>query len=284
MDISKLVLRSAAPEPFSEGSKIPWNDPDFSQRMLQEHLTDRHNLASPKAANIECHVNWIHNVVLGGEQTRILDLGCGPGLYSSRLGKLGHGCTGIDFGPASVEYARKQESVDKVGCEYVFGDLRNTDFGESYGLVMMLHGEMNTFSHREIRDILRKAFNALTPNGKILFVGTPIDKIKPTVAVKREWSSAETGLFSAKPHILLTETLWFEQEQALIERYFVIENEGGDIRFVSGTTRGYNDIEYRDLFEACGFDQVEIITPHIGNQNDNFTVSIDRTIIATKTC
>jgi len=27
----------------------------------------------------------------------VLDLGCGPGLYASRLARLGHECTGIDY-------------------------------------------------------------------------------------------------------------------------------------------------------------------------------------------
>ena len=39
---------------------------------------------------------------------RVLDLGCGPGLYTTRLAKLGHTCVGIDFSPASIAYAKAE--------------------------------------------------------------------------------------------------------------------------------------------------------------------------------
>lgn len=41
-----------------------------------------------------------------GNPTRILDLGCGPGLYTSRLARLGHCCVGIDFSEYAGLYER----------------------------------------------------------------------------------------------------------------------------------------------------------------------------------
>ena len=64
-----------------------------------------------------------------------VDLGCGPGLYSSRLARLGHACTGIDFSPASVAYAREQAAAQGLDCRYHEGDVRRTDFAAGYGLV-----------------------------------------------------------------------------------------------------------------------------------------------------
>ena len=46
MNIMHLILRDEDPEPWSEGEKIPWNDPEFSERMLEYHLTQEHDLAS----------------------------------------------------------------------------------------------------------------------------------------------------------------------------------------------------------------------------------------------
>ena len=106
-DLMEIVRRSQTPEPWAEGEKIPWNEPGFSRRMLQEHLSQQHDLASRRAVTIRKHVDWIQRAVLPGGPSRILDLGCGPGLYASRLAKLGHDCTGVDFSPASIEYARE---------------------------------------------------------------------------------------------------------------------------------------------------------------------------------
>ena len=100
-----LVRRSGAVAPWQHGDNIPWHQPDFSERMLQEHLSQDHDAASRRADTIDAHIDWIHDHLLKGHAAKILDLGCGPGLYTSRLAQRGHECLGIDFSPASIAYA-----------------------------------------------------------------------------------------------------------------------------------------------------------------------------------
>lgn len=90
-----LVNRIPVPEPWQEGDNIPWNEPGFSKRMLDEHLSQEHDAASRRLSKIGEQVDWIHSELLGGHSTRVLDLCCGPGLYTSRLAALGHECVGI---------------------------------------------------------------------------------------------------------------------------------------------------------------------------------------------
>jgi hypothetical protein len=105
VNLIEIVDRDPAPVPWAEGDNIPWNDPAFSARMLQEHLSQEHDAASRRWGKIDAQVAWIHEHLLGGKPTRILDLGCGPGLYASRLARLGHSCVGIDWGPADKAHA-----------------------------------------------------------------------------------------------------------------------------------------------------------------------------------
>ena len=65
--------------------KIPWDDPDFSRRMLAEHLSQDHELASRRVEWIDRQVKWIHGDLLAGQPAEILDVACGPGLYAHRL-------------------------------------------------------------------------------------------------------------------------------------------------------------------------------------------------------
>ncbi len=145
MDWLDLIERSARPLPWAEGEKIPWNEPGFSERMLKEHLSQAHDAASRKAEQIDRQVQWMHAEVLKGQPAAILDLGCGPGLYLERLARLGHTCTGIDFSPASIAYARRQAAENHSASQYRQDDLRSADFGSGYDLALLIYGEFNTF-------------------------------------------------------------------------------------------------------------------------------------------
>ncbi len=83
IDLSEIVRRQPVAEPWVEGEKIPWHEPEFSRRMLAEHLTQSHDAASRRFDKIDSHVACINRELLKGTSTRVLDLGCGPGLYTS---------------------------------------------------------------------------------------------------------------------------------------------------------------------------------------------------------
>ena len=138
MNLMDIVRRTVPPVPWDEGYKIPWDAPDFSSRMLRHHLSQTTDAASRRAEKIDDQVRWMHNTLLSGQPTRILDLGCGPGLYTTRLAALGHECVGMDFSPAAIAYARQITREQGLSCEYIEADLREADFGASFGLTMFV--------------------------------------------------------------------------------------------------------------------------------------------------
>ena len=144
MQLANLIRASGPPEPWAEGDNIPWNEPEFSARMLREHLSAEHDMASRRGATIDRQVAWIGSHLLGGQATRILDLACGPGLYGQRLAAGGHEYVGIDYSPASIAHAQRENAAG-TGCTYIEQDVRQADFGSGFGLVMMLYGELNVF-------------------------------------------------------------------------------------------------------------------------------------------
>lgn len=48
-----MINRTKIPEPWSEGEKIPWNEPAFSERMLKEHLSQNHDAASHSFSTVK---------------------------------------------------------------------------------------------------------------------------------------------------------------------------------------------------------------------------------------
>ncbi len=83
-----------------------WTDEYISTQLLETHLNQATDLASRKESTISSTMEWILQKVPGNRMS-ILDLGCGPGLYTERLAQKGHIVTGIDFSENSISHARK---------------------------------------------------------------------------------------------------------------------------------------------------------------------------------
>ena len=270
MQLIDIVRRTDAPRPWAEGEKIPWDDPAFSRRMLQEHLSQGHDAASRRFAVIDQHVAWIHDVLLGGQPTRILDLGCGPGFYASRLAARGHTVRGIDFGPASIAYATAHAQEHGLACTYVQEDIRTADFGGGYGLVMLIFGEFNVFRAEDARALLEKAYAALAPGGMVLLEPHTFAMVEQVGRRPASWYSAPSGLFAEQPHLCLQECFWDEDAAVAIERYFIVDAATGAVTRHASSMQAYTDAQYRALLTACGFADVTLL-PTWGDQSDTFS-------------
>jgi SAM-dependent methyltransferase len=265
MNLLDIVNRDIAPAPWAEGEKIPWNDPGFSRRMLQEHLSQKHDAASRRTGKIKKHVDWIHNFILGGKASRILDLGCGPGLYTARLAALGHVCHGIDFSPASIEYAVKHAPA---GCTYTLGDLRITDFGAGFDLVMLIFGEFNVFRPGEAKLILEKACGALNPGGKMLLEVSTFDAVYESGNQPATWYCAENELFADEPHLCLMESFWDVQQAVAVERYYIVEAASGEVTRYSSSMQAYEKEQLVRIFVQAGFQAPEFYPSLTGKPDD----------------
>jgi len=257
MDLKEIVERQPRPIPWTEGEKIPWNDSGFSKRMLKEHLWQDHDAASRRAATIDLHAGWVHRVLLSGNPTRILDLGCGPGLYTSRLARLGHECVGIDFSPASISYAAAQAHEEDLRCAYLLDDIRSADYGAGFGLVMLIYGEFNVFKPEDARLILSKVHRALDDGGILLLEAHTEAAVKKMGEEPRSWYSARTGLFSEGPHIMLHESFWDHDSATATERYFVIDASSGHVERHASTTQAYTNQQYEAVLASRGFAEVQ---------------------------
>lgn len=254
MKLPDILNRDMNPEPWAEGEKIPWNDLDFSRRMLKEHLSQKHDAASRRASVIKKHVGWIHDFVLERSPSHLLDLGCGPGLYAARLSRLGHVCRGIDFGPASIEYA---DNHALENCSYILGDIRETDFGSGYDLVMFIFGEFNVFKPEDARLILSKAYAALNPGGKILIEPHTFDAVYELGNQPATWYSAENELFAEEPHLCLMESFWNKDLSVATERYIIVDAASGEVTRYSSSAQAYENDELVEMVSQVGFQMPE---------------------------
>ncbi len=269
MYLLDLVALTHQLGPWAEGDNIPWSEPGFSERMLREHLSQGHDMASRRFETIDKHVAWIHERVLSSKPSKILDLGCGPGLYTSRLAKLGHECVGVDYSPASIEYAREQAATENLSCIYVLEDVRNARFGDGFDLAMLLFGELNVFRTSDATSLLRKASDALTDGGTLLLEPQTFDAVKGLGLKEQSWYASEGGLFSDRPHICLQQNFWDPETATATGRYFIVDATTGEITRHAQSFQSYADAQYMALLKACGFENVKLFPPATGGFDES---------------
>jgi 8-oxo-dGTP pyrophosphatase MutT (NUDIX family)/SAM-dependent methyltransferase len=264
-DLLDLTRRPERPAPWAEGDNIPWHEPGFSARMLHEHLSQDHDAASRRTATIDRQVAWIHAALLAEAPTDVLDLGCGPGLYTERLAALGHRCVGIDVSPASIAFARARGATTVDRLRYVEGDVRTADLGHGHGLAMMLFGEFNTLPRADAAALLRRAHAALADGGILLLEPHTDEAVRTIGREPATWSTAASGLFSDAPHLLLTESSWDEDARAATVRYLVVDAATAQVTRHAQTFAAYDEAAYRAALAQAGFTDARFLPSLTGD-------------------
>jgi SAM-dependent methyltransferase len=226
--------------------------------MLREHLSQDHDLASRRLEVIDLQVKWIHEELLAGREGSVLDLGCGPGLYTNRLARLGHRCTGIDISPASVAYAT--EHADGLDCQYSLADIREAAYGSGHELVMLLYGELNAFSRADAVVIVERTWESLRAGGLLLLEVHPFEAVRAAGSRPHSWYASECGLFSDEPHICLREHGWHSGQRVATIRYHIIDATQESVETISEERQAYSTDEYSALLTGAGFREIEFFS------------------------
>lgn len=240
---------------WGAGYKIPWNDPAFSARMLREHLNQDHQLASRTTEVITAQAAWLSRL-LPAHPASILDIGCGPGLYCEPLAGSSHRYLGIDFSPASIEYATTTSGNEDR--RFRLGDVLEADFEGGHDLAMMLYGEINVFPPDLCRHLLTKAYAALAPGGTLVIEPSAADAVRalgegPNTRTRAD----EGGLFSDDPYDCLTANHWFEEQGVALQRFTVVTRPDGVTREYRSTTKAWSAADLEKALTGVGFRRME---------------------------
>lgn len=257
MNLIDFVLYQTPLLPWQNGGKIPWDEPAFSARMLQNHLSQDNDWTSRRGEIITRHVACIDRML--PRRARILDLGCGPGLYTQQLALRGHECVGVDFSPASIAYAQKQAQQDGLSIEYEQADVRQYQPQGGFDLVMMLFSELNAFPAAEAQALLVKAAGALRENGMVLIEVSTFEAVHKQAAQPANWVALPFGLFSDKPHLYLQEHGWDALSTAASTRYSIVDADSGVVTQYGSSMQAYTEAQYRQMLAAAGLPNRQLI-------------------------
>lgn len=102
---------------------------------------------------------------------RILDLGCGSGVYTRMLAGLGAVVTGVDESRGMIEYAERRERDDPTGATYLAGPVPE-EYAGTMDVVLGVYVLPYATTSAELTGLCRTAARALRPGG--VFVTLPI--------------------------------------------------------------------------------------------------------------
>ncbi|MFV0393622.1 MAG: hypothetical protein ACK5LC_04385 [Coprobacillaceae bacterium] len=94
MKLEKRIFE--VPEIYTKGEVFFWEEDYISKKLLVAHLDTNFEGASRNHEFINKSVQWISEVAPVKQYPRLLDLGCGPGLYTERFYDCGYQVTGVD--------------------------------------------------------------------------------------------------------------------------------------------------------------------------------------------
>lgn len=165
--LSDIFLR---PKPFEFNTvQTLWDDPHISRQMLRYHLDPVVDAASRNRAFIQRSVEWMRTHFSIQSATRICDLGCGPGLYTSALAGYSDHVTGVDFSRNSLAYARAQAAETGRKVEYIQSNYLDYHPANQFDLVIMIMCDFCVLDPQNRAALLRNVSSMLAPGGCFVF-------------------------------------------------------------------------------------------------------------------
>jgi len=227
--LHRLASGRGRPALHTPGTHPLWTDSHNSRGMLDAHLDPGHDLASRRPATIDAAVEWLAGWAPAGG--RMLDLGCGPGLYAERLAAAGFRVTGVDFSARSIAYARARPG----GARYVVGDYREIELDETFDVILMIYLDFGTHSPANVRGILERVRRWLAPGGVFVFdVAAPEHR---QGSERRDWGVEDRGFWSAQPHAWLARTLRYDDGPTYLDEHTIVT--AGELRIYRTWERCY---------------------------------------------
>jgi 2-polyprenyl-3-methyl-5-hydroxy-6-metoxy-1,4-benzoquinol methylase len=254
MKIELIKKISNKPQLYEKGSSVMWTDPYISKQLLKLHINPENDVASRSQVKIEKIINWILERT-DNPQMKILDLGCGPGLYAELLAQKGHSITGVDYSENSIQYAITQAKEKKLNIEYLKKNYLDLDFHNQFDLVILIYLDFCVLTPKERDKVLQNIYRALKKGG--LFICDVVNERNiDKKTISQAWEVQESGFWKNTPYIALTNGYHYPEEKVLANHHIVI-GEHDTVDTYIFWSHYYEKEDLVQILESKGFTDIE---------------------------
>lgn len=259
------------PQVFSEYTADHlWQDEHMSQRMLELHLDEDAELASRPHAFIERSAEWMKSRFQIGTDSVVFDYGCGPGLYTSRLARMGAEVTGIDFSKRSIQYASEYATKHGLEATYILDDYLRWETNRQADLITLIFCDLCALSPQRRRVIFSKFKRHLKPDGHVLLDVCSLAQFESVEERAVCEPNLLGGFFSANDYFGFQNTFKYDSDHVSLDKYTIVERDGVRLFYnwlqhygVDELTAelGENDFAVREVYSNVAGDPYETDSP-----------------------
>lgn len=222
----KIDEASAKPAVWSAyTADVLWTDIHVAKQMLAFHLNPDLSLASRTAEFIDASTDWLVSEFNLSTESKIIDFGCGPGLYTQRLKLKGVGTVvGLDFSQNSLDYARKQAEESKLDIEYHYGNYLEYKDVRQFDLIMLVMCDFCALNPDQRAILLGKFKSLLAPNGSIALDVYTKTRFAAQTESRCIEKNAMDGFWSAEDYWCMQSNFKYEPEMVTLDKYVIFED------------------------------------------------------------
>lgn len=214
-----LVTR---PEPFARTTtRDLWTAPHIADRMLAFHLDGSNDMASRRTETIDGFVGWV-DAEIGLAGRKVLDLGCGPGLYAHRMAARGATVTGLDFSGLSIAHARQQAAAAGLEIDYREADYLAYLFPERIDLATLIYCDFGALPPERRRHLLDKIRAALRPGGALILDAFPPAHLERASEVLTCERRLMRGFFAPGDYFGFRARHLYQESDLTLDRYLIV--------------------------------------------------------------
>jgi len=271
MKISEIISKSEKPKFYEKGTSFMWTDEHISKQLLNIHLNPDIDLASRKKSTIIKTANWILDTQKEKGYLNILDLGCGPGLYSEIFAEKEHKVTGIEISKNSIEYAIKSAKDKNLNITYLNKSYLDIDLeSNKYDLVVLIYTDFGVLTLPDRDKLLRMIFSVLKKGGTFIFDVLKDNELENKISPKT-WEATNDGFWKGSPYIALSESFLYPKENVILFQHNIIDTEE-NIEIYRFWTHFFSQNDISKILDAHSFIDInfrEDILPEGGLWNGN---------------
>ena len=259
---------NSRPEPFQYyTAEELWTDEHTSKQMLEYHLNEFVDASSRNKKFIDRSVNWITSNFGVDSKTNVIDFGCGPALYTTRIAEKGAKVTGVDFSIRSIEYARKTALEKNLEIDYVKQNYLSYETDKKFDLITMIMCDYCALSPAKRKKLLQIFYKLLKPDGSVLLDVYSLNGFNQ----KEESATYElnqlNGFWSPEDYYCFVNTLKYEKEKVILDKYTIVEKNR--IRVVYNWLQYFSQESLKTEFESNNFIIENIYSDVAGSKYDS---------------